>query len=1003
MSKAGISRMMLKPLPPFLLFLAPIALSASEKLDFNRDVRPILSNTCFQCHGFDKAERKADLRLDDREAAIESGVIVPGDADASEIIYRIHIDPTDDEDDELMPPADIHKPLTDRDREILTQWVNEGAEYAPHWAYVAPVRPDLPENAQPDSIKTAIDNFVAARQDDVGMEFSPEADPATLARRLSLDLTGLPPEPERVEEFVNAHSADADQAVSDYIDQLLASPHFGERLAVPYLDMVRFADTVGYHGDQNQRIFPYRDYVIEAFNKNKPYDEFITEQLAGDLLPEAGTEQLVATGFNRLNMMTREGGAQPKEYLAKYQGDRVRAVSTAFLGSTMACCECHDHKFDPFSIKDFYAMGAYFADVKQWGVYSDYRYTPNPDLKGFNNNYPFPPEIVVESPYLKDKAAGLWKEFTNLAELSDLKPTAEAASGDWHAITPDTITAEKGTPVEKKDDNIIQLRGDPQEGEVFTFEIPAQEFLVATVKIEVLATELNKNRTARGKASNAQIDLTTPNPHGKKDKDGFIAGIASGGSTTGYTNGRPFSVIEKGWQFGADEEVSEGGDLSIVYHLKRPTSGAFELKLHSDAINAFRISVSPLLTHGIEPSDSAISPETNAKIAQLLASSDTPADLRRHANALRSKIAMLDEGKAYTLVTERLEKPMTTRVLARGNWQDDSGEILQPSAPTFLGGEPSETATRLDLARWITDPENPLTARHFVNVLWAQFFGHGISRTVEDLGNQGEWPTHPKLLDWLAVEFVESGWDVKHLVRLMVNSRSYRQSSDGSRSLAERDPDNRLYARQSPRRLDAEFVRDNALAISGLLEEGIGGPSASPYQPAGYYVNLNFPERKYKNSDDVEQYRRGLYTHWQRTFLNPMLANFDAPSREECTVSRPHSNTPQQALTLLNDPSFVEAARTLAASVAQEGSTFDSQLDTVFNRALSRTPRDDERNYLHAHYVRQLIHYQENREDAAKLLATGNSPTPEGDLAQLAALTSVTRIILNLHETITRL
>ena len=423
---------MIRPL--WLLLTTALSVAAPPTVRFNRDVRPILSDNCFACHGFDKNKRKADLRLDQRESALEKKALVPGDAEASELVRRIFTaDP-----DEVMPPPESHKILKPEDKELLRRWIAEGAAYEPHWAYVPPVRsapPATPRATRPHSI----DAFILDRLEREKIEPSPRADPRALIRRLSLDLIGLPPTPAEVDAFVTASRDNPQAAVEHAVDRLLASPHFGERMAVPWLDVVRFSDTVGYHGDQNQRIFPYRDYVINAFNSNKRFDQFTTEQLAGDLLPNPTTEQLVATGFNRLNMMTREGGAQPGEYLAKYAGDRIRTLGTAFLGSTLGCCECHDHKFDPFSTKDFYSLQAFFGDVREWGVYNDYNYTPNPDLRGWSNDHPFPPEIEVDSPFLKHRAEKLTGRIQVLAEPEAGVPTwttvaSEKTEAGWQAV-----------------------------------------------------------------------------------------------------------------------------------------------------------------------------------------------------------------------------------------------------------------------------------------------------------------------------------------------------------------------------------------------------------------------------------------------------------------------------------------------------------------------------------------------------------------------------------------
>ncbi|CAN5117488.1 PSD1 and planctomycete cytochrome C domain-containing protein [soil metagenome] len=905
---------------------------ASDVPSYNRDVRPILSENCFSCHGPDKNHQKADLRLDVREAALAAEAFVPGDAEKSELIYRI----TTDDDADLMPPEDSHKSLTGPQKETLRAWIDAGAEYEAHWAYVPPSRPTVPDRGHANPI----DNFIAAELENHSLAPAPGAAPHTLARRLALDLTGLPPSPEQVETF------QGDPRFA--IETLLASPHFGERMAVPYLDIVRFADTVGFHGDQNQRIFPYRDYVIDAFNANKPYDQFVTEQLAGDLLPDPTPEQRVATGFNRLNMMTREGGAQPKEYLAKSQADRVRAVSTAFLGSTLACAECHDHKFDPFSAKDFYAMAAYFADLQQWGVYADYGYTPNPDLRGYNNDYPFPPEIEVENRSLAHRRDRL---------LAALEAVAE------------TTAARHREPFERwKEEAAAFLEVHPSGWQELTLTDPqAPEFdgkkATATYAAPDVPASAIRVRLAGRTADSPRTTVTV------RIRGARVLHADAADKVPDFSNGADRIGIEHRWITDAKAPAD------AIFLLAEPL-GSVTIDFVADHPVTPEVSASP--APPLPTDQFYISGGTSPTLFAL--ASGTVADAANPALPLYAQLLETRHGKAFTMVSDTRAEPLETRLLARGNWQDESGEILAPSPPEFLAGSPpaadAPRQTRLDLARWITSPENPLTARTFVNRLWHQFFGAGLSGVLDDLGNQGEWPTHPELLDWLAVEFVESGWDIKHIVRQIVTSETYARSSDATPGQVAADPKNRLLARQSPRRLPAEFVRDNALAVSGLLNADVGGPSARPFQPAGYYASLNFPAREYQPSTGRDQYRRGLYTHWQRTFLHPMLANFDAPSREECTAQRTVSNTPQQALTLLNDPTFAEAARHLATEVTARHTTADARLDAAFLRALARPPTEAERASL------------------TEFLSTLTGPEPE-------AWFHLCRVLLNLHESIT--
>ncbi len=834
------------PLPRFapLLSLSALVLAVGagtaappvERVEYNRDVRPILADHCFACHGPDKNTRKAGLRLDNAvDATAErdgSRAVAPGNPEASEILKRL----TADEPGQRMPPAKFGKPVSDKQVAILRRWIEQGGEYQEHWSRLAVKRPPLPDVKDATWGRTPIDRFVLARLEKEGLKPAPETDRRTLLRRLSFDLTGLPPTPEEVDAFINDKSADAYERV---VDRLLASPHYGERMTIFWLDLVRYADTIGYHSDNHQDIALYRDYVLDAFNSNKHFDVFTHEQLAGDLLPQATLQQKIASGYNRLNMVTQEGGAQAKEYLAKYSGDRVRNASVVWLGATLGCAECHDHKFDPFLQKDFYRFAAFFADIQEVAV---------------GNQPPFrvpSPAQEAELKVLDERLGGLRKQ------LATATPELEGAQVVWEE----------------------QVRKDNFKG------LPAD------------VTEALKQEA--GKRTEAQ-----------KQK--------------------------------------------VAAHYR---------------------GVAPLL-------DGA----------------------RKELKAAEARRAQVETGVPKTLISVS-GSPRTIRVLPRGNWLDDSGEIVEPSTPTGLPGlgVTGRRATRLDLARWLTRPDNPVVARVFVNRVWGLFYGRGLVTTLDDLGAQGSWPSHPELLDWLADEFVASGWDVKALVRVIVTSSAYRQSSHTDEKLRQLDPYNVLLARQARFRLDAELVRDNALAVSGLLVDKVGGPSVKPYQPAGYWAYLNFPRREWDNGKGEDLYRRGLYTYWCRTFPHPGLRAFDAPTREECSVERPRSNTPQQALVLLNDPVFVEAARALAEQVLRAGPDDEARARFAFRRVLARSATADELKVLLPLVARHRDQYRGDRQAALDLLHTGARPVPaELDVTELAAWTSACRVLLNLHETITR-
>ena len=1004
---------------------------------FNRDVRPILSDTCFHCHGFDKKSRKADLRLDIREDAVRvttNGVvpIVPGDPGKSAILERVF----SEDPEELMPPPKAHKQLTAAQKETLRRWVAQGAVYEPHWAYAPLVKPVVPQNGNAHPVDAFVREKLASR----GVVPSPEAPRARLLRRLSLDLVGLPPAPEEVEAFETDARLDAYER---QVERLLASPHFGERMAVWWLDIARFSDTVGYHGDQNQRIFPYRDYVIQAFNANKRFDRFTIEQLAGDLLPDPTPEQRVATGYNRLTMMTREGGAQPREYLAKYGAERVRAVGAAWFGSTFGCAECHDHKFDPIKTRDFYELQAFFADVKQWGSYY-YGYTTEPELLGLSVHHPFPPEMEVESPYLtkrRDQAErALKKHLTEARPPRDQDAPKRKAFENWIAGARRFLAGEpsgwshppasasvykEGSPVAGGDvpvgqDHSVAPARKLGRAEELRIALQPGSGTIAALRVEIVSDLRSPGeRTSARKQDGMRLVVRQVHRDGAERKVPVYFAEADAKELR-FENGTEVLGVQGGWKLPPEKP---GQPAAAVWLLDPPVSlnegDRLVVSLSGDPVLPVRVAVSPFAA--FDPL-SVVDPPWRAALGAgdrteeqeaLLADSwliSTAGDLAGFEEYKRLSAALRETrgGRAWTMVTQAT-KPLAIRVLPRGNWQDESGPEVQPATPSFLPGRiestPGRRLTRLDLANYIVSKDNPITARTVMNRLWAQFFGAGLSAVFDDLGSQGELPSHPELLDFLAAEFRESGWDIKHMLRLLVTSATYRQSSSLRAEMRDADPANRWLASQNPRRLEAEFVRDNALAIAGVLNLGdIGGPSARPYQPAGYYESLTVPERDYVASRGPEQWRRGVYMHWQRTFLHPMLANFDAPARDECAAQRTVSNTPQQALTLLNDPTFVEAARLFAARLfAAQGPDGDAQrLQCAFQMAVARRPNSAELESLLRFLSLQRSQFLQDPAAAAKLLAAGHSAPGTGNLPELAAWTSLCRVLLNAHETITR-
>lgn len=985
---------------------------AAERVEFNRDVRPILSENCFACHGPDGNARQADLRLDRREDAMARGVLQPGDASASRLVQRIHQENLA----LVMPPVATDKKLTGEQKEILSEWIAQGAEYQEHWAYLKPQRPSAPPGPP------GIDHLVDLRLEERGLRPVAEAGRRTLARRLSFDLTGLPPDPSLVDAFVGDAAPGAYERL---LDALLDSPHYGERMAVHWLDLVRYADTVGYHGDTAVSVYPFRDYIVRSFNENKPFDEMTLEQLAGDLLEEPTPWQLVASGYNRLSRMTNEGGSQAKEYLAKYASDRVRNISTVWLGSTLGCAECHDHKFDPFLAKDFYSMAAFFADIQEEGVFS-----------GHGN---WGSSVRVLAPAARREMDRVEQRLAELKPAADPPPEVpERALGEfaaylredllrWKVLDPERVWADCTHPdfdqcgrfaLEEEADGVVRvtLSGDKKPSKsIHRAEIALSPGTLTAVALELYPTGdyssfylsefevrlLGRERWPvrvslaglvpdREEPGSMLRDTLDDNYHtgwsGKWENDSSRSALFAFGAPLRPRAGERLQVTLIGYQQG-------GLGLPSRFRLLG-TDAAFP---EQPATGTLR---SAVLADG-ELSD----PQRAALLEAYNSFGAFRPDWREIRALERSKKVLLD-GAGQSLVAKAVDEPRPMRILPRGNWMDDSGEAVEPQVPQFMGplATDGRRLSRLDLARWVTDPDNPLTARVFVNRLWKMFFGTGLSKILDDLGSQGEPPANQELLDWLAVEFVESGWDVRHIVKTMLLSDAYRRSSEPSDELLAEDPYNRLHGRQTMSRLDAEFVRDNALAVSGLLNRAMGGPSVKPYQPEGYYKELNFPKRVYEADFNTNQFRRGLYTHWQRQYLHPALMAFDAPAREECAAERGVSNTPLQSLVLLNDPSYVEAARAFAARIVRDGGrSVAKRIDFAFREAFSRPPLAAERAVLLGLLERHRKQFRADPDSAEQLLATGISRLPAGvSVPELAAWTSVARALYNKHEFLMR-
>lgn len=995
---------------------------APETLSFNRHIRPILSDKCFACHGPDSHARKGDLRLDrpQPDGTVQS-IIVAGNPEASELVKRIlSTDP-----EEQMPPPSQEKQLTPAQKELLATWIAQGAPYEAHWSYIPPVlnAANMPENL--GLVENPVDAFVGRKLDREGVTAMGEADKTTLVRRLYWDLLGVPPRPEVAEAFVASTEPGAYEAL---VDSLLASPQYGERMAMDWLDVVRYADSNGYHSDEFRKISAYRDYVIDAFNENMPFDQFTREQLAGDLLPNATRAQKVASGYNRLNQITAEGGAQAKEYLAKYAADRVRTTATTWLGTTMGCAECHDHKFDPVTTKEFYQFEAFFADIEEQGVYGSggiwepRMYLPTPEQE--TREAALTSEIQGLTSTLATNTPAL--DSARISWVSQVSAEREGSRQPWVRPTPVSISAQGETVFQVMPDKRILASGPEKAKDEYTVVLPGGGEHVSAIQLEII-DDVSLRGVSRG---GGNFILTNFTVAWRGPGQSEVQAIKLATAKADYEQeGFPVSNVlddnaKSGW---ATDSHLKRGNHGILFTLADPMilepGGTLEVKLYFNSsfdgheIDSFRIGVTsdPVAVRtpwAILPSPvkHALHDPSQGKVVTDYFLATTPMlDSERNALAKATdNLTALRGTMETTLVSQARPEPRPIRVLPRGNWQDDTGELVEPATPAVLPalGVTDRRANRLDLANWMVRRDNPLTARVTMNRLWKRFYGTGISKILDDVGGQGEWPTHPDLLDWLAVEFMDSGWDMKHMVRLMVTSEAYRRTSEASPELRNRDPYNRLLARQSRFRIEAELVRDGALAISGLLSPIVGGRSVFPYQPEGYYANCNTfgGVLGYDTEKDANQYRRGLYTFWKRSFLHPSLLAFDAPTREECTADRPISNTPLQALVLLNDPTYVEAARVFAQRImAEGGEQSDDRIKLAFAYALSRTPSAEELGLLRDLYHQHLLEYTEDPTAAQAVLKTGNAPVPEGqDPIDLAAWTSVTRVILNLHETITR-
>ena len=933
----------------------------AQTVEFNRDIRPILSDRCYTCHGPSSTTRVSKLRLDR-----------PNDETIrKEMLRRVSLG----DKPGRMPASG--PPLTDQQIALFRRWIEQGGEWQKHWAFIPPVRPSVPAGANP------IDYFVLARLKREGLALSPEADRPTLIRRVTFDLSGLPPTPDEVDAFLNDHSPSAYEKV---VDRLLASPRYGEHMAIRWLDAARYADTNGYQTDGERYMWRWRDWVIDAFNSNKPYDQFTVEQIAGDLLPHATLDQRVASGFNRNHRGNGEGGIVPAEYAVEYVVDRVDTMSTVFLGLTIGCARCHDHKYDPITQREYYQLYAYFNNIPERGNAQKYGNSP-PMIKAPTAAQQAELQRLDHAIADADKkvvAQGQSQWEAKIAPDTDWFPQRQldaANAGDFGFLDKFTLAARINSSA--PNGSIFSRMKDESEG-------PGYQVILKDRKVQVNLVLRWLDDAIRVETADA-IELNRPH-HVAVTWDGsrYATGVKV------YIDGvlRPLKInldqMNQNFAVKVPLRIGAGfqGTLSDVH--------VYKTDLPPDLIAVLALPESISRIASISPANRTTAQADKVRLAYL----DTIPEWKTLGD-LREQRAHFYDSIQTVMVMQELPTPRETFLLKRGAY-DHPGERVERNVPAVLPPLPSSVTSntsadnRLALARWLVDPANPLTARVAVNRYWQMYFGTGIVKTVEDFGSQGEWPGNPELLDWLATEFVRTGWNVKAMQKSIVMSAAYRQSSKASPELLQRDPENRLIAHGPRFRLPAEAIRDQALAVSGLLVEKIGGPSVKPYQPAGLWEELSGGEG-YHQDHGESLYRRSLYTFWKRASPPPMMASFDAAGRETCIVRETRTNTPLQALDLMNDVTFVEASRALAARMMKHGG-----VDFGFRLATTRLPSEHERTILMDLYHYNLDRFATHPQAALKLLSEGESPQDTSlDPNQLAAWTMVANLILNLDETVT--
>jgi len=1035
--------------------LVPSSATAEEKpLAYNRDIRPILFDNCFSCHGPDSASRQGDLRLDRREAAVEKAAIAPGDPAASEMIRRI----LSDDLDEQMPPPVTKKKLTNAQKELLGRWIKEGAKYERHWSLITPMRPPVPAVENKTWPRNPIDNFILARLQAEGLTPAPDADRRTLARRASLDLTGLPPTPEQVEEFVADTRPDAYEQL---VDKLLASPNWGEHRGRYWLDAARYADTHGIHFDNYREMWSYRDWVIDAFNRNMPFDEFTIENLAGDLLANATLEQRIGSGFNRCNITTSEGGAIDEEYLVLYTRDRVETTSTVWMGLTAGCAVCHDHKFDPLSQKEFYELAAFFNNTTQKAMDGNVKDTPpvlpvpqREDAIRLDELERLIPAGTAQIDAHRRDVRGMFDEWLAGAKPGDVAGEMPSADMELHAPLDDGDSLVRYELRGKKSEQPLPSTVEWREGRVAA----KAAYLNQGAVLEV--PDAGDFDTKQPFSYSAWVKLPANDGSGS-----ILARMEEVANFRGYdlwVEGRRVGAhIVSNWPVNAVKVVTrdqvpanEWTHVAVTYDGSRTAAGvqiyvngkvqpknvandtlsgsirtSVPLKVgqrHTSAILS-GATIQDVRVYSRQLGDGEVASLASAALAAVIAAAPDQRSngdveslynwwlatqdkeyqaLTKQQEALVREQAEIKARSTVAHVMQEKPEPPMAYVLNRGEY-DQRKDQVTPVTPAMLPPFPDDLPrNRLGFAQWLLRPEHPLTARVTVNRFWSEVFGVGLVKTAGDFGVSGELPSNPELLDWLAVEFRESGWDVKRLFKLMVTSAAYRQNAAVTPAKIEKDPDNRLLSRGPRFRMDAEMVRDYALATSGLLSAKIGGRSVKPYQPPGVWeavAMIGSDTRDYKPDTGDALYRRSLYTFWKRSAPPASMDIFNAPNRETCTMCRERTNTPLQALVTLNDPQFVEAARNLAQRAIESCSDVDARVNFMAERLLARPLQPNEIEIVRGTLKKFEDHYNTAADDAQKLVTVGESkPDGKVPVPQLAAWTMVANELMNLDEVLNK-